>query len=410
MNTSNDNLIKGKLTTLFLLTPILLLLFPAYDYTDNNAKFAFIEIAITLIILSQKKHPLNLDIATKTLLVSLLACSLVSLYIALSHASVPEAKAFRFIQHLVILPFTYCIYLQLKDRYSLSKQLIAAIIICALFVVVYQFSHLCYDSINDKSYYYRRLFLMYRRQDGQLITIAIPLLLLLSNFCKNRTLHQLGLYLCFFIVWTMLFTYSARMSILLGLASLLVHSVLTLRKHRTVMKFRQNAIIYTAILSAFVFTLALPNSTFLQESVARSSDGNLNKVSSGRLDMWSAAWNLFTESPLFGMGPDSYRVHDVGYGAHPHNALFQWLSEWGLLGTILFIIPIIYCIVTNLPTKHRTFKYSITQPYLFLTILNILTLSLISGIYYTSFNIFVCCLIFAIFAANKKSTLLNKSN
>ncbi|QYJ05547.1 O-antigen ligase family protein [Nocardioides panacisoli] len=97
-----------------------------------------------------------------------------------------------------------------------------------------------------------------------------------------------------------------------------------------------------------VAVTALGGSPLLRQQVARTADGDLEAVSSGRLRLWQESLAQL-DSPgawLFGLGPDAFDRLRLGppsvLGAdqrivQPHNATVQWLLEFGVLGTVLVV-------------------------------------------------------------------------
>ena len=58
---------------------------------------------------------------------------------------------------------------------------------------------------------------------------------------------------------------------------------------------------------------------------------------SGRLQHWTKCLGMALADPWLGAGPMHYAwpPNDFAKAAHPHNAFFQWLSEWGIPSTAL---------------------------------------------------------------------------
>ncbi|WP_232798463.1 O-antigen ligase family protein [Salinibacter altiplanensis] len=58
---------------------------------------------------------------------------------------------------------------------------------------------------------------------------------------------------------------------------------------------------------------------------------------SGRLQLWTTSLELAWAHPWFGAGPMHFAWPPFHFatGAHPHNALLQWLAEWGLPSTVV---------------------------------------------------------------------------
>jgi len=80
---------------------------------------------------------------------------------------------------------------------------------------------------------------------------------------------------------------------------------------------------------------------------------NGEDVTSGRLVLYERAWEIFKENPIFGIGWGQFLVVTSGKllsrDLSVHNVYLQLLSETGLVGFILIMIPFLY-------VYYRTFK------------------------------------------------------
>lgn len=74
-------------------------------------------------------------------------------------------------------------------------------------------------------------------------------------------------------------------------------------------------------------------------------------ITSGRLELYSLAWNAFLENPIFGIGWDNFHtlvteefqaLHGFTTVEDVHNIYLQFLTEAGILGTPLLLAPIAY--------------------------------------------------------------------
>lgn len=76
-------------------------------------------------------------------------------------------------------------------------------------------------------------------------------------------------------------------------------------------------------------------------------------ITSGRIYLYDYAFQLFNETPILGIGWRTFSEMSVGVlnndrGSHPHNIYFQLLTELGIIGFILFIIPVIYVLIKTI--------------------------------------------------------------
>lgn len=76
-------------------------------------------------------------------------------------------------------------------------------------------------------------------------------------------------------------------------------------------------------------------------------------VTSGRIYLYESSLKHFAESPIFGIGWRKFREISIGiintdFGSHPHNIYLQLLTELGIIGFVLFMIPLIYVFIRTI--------------------------------------------------------------
>lgn len=70
-------------------------------------------------------------------------------------------------------------------------------------------------------------------------------------------------------------------------------------------------------------------------------------ISSGREDLAKPAMKLFEENPVFGIGAGNYVKVSHQY-TDVHNAYLQVLCEQGLIGLVLMLVPMVYCLINTI--------------------------------------------------------------
>lgn len=86
------------------------------------------------------------------------------------------------------------------------------------------------------------------------------------------------------------------------------------------------------------------HSTFQREA------GFLN----GRGDLWAAALRMVEDRPWLGVGPMHFAYFGIWYGAHPHNAVLQLASEWGLPVAVLVTGLVVWGAIACLRALRRS--------------------------------------------------------
>lgn len=88
----------------------------------------------------------------------------------------------------------------------------------------------------------------------------------------------------------------------------------------------------------------------------------------GRYYLKLLARQGFEEYPFWGIGAGRFPSWSQ-FGTEVHNIYYQLLCEQGLVGFILFVIPSIYCLCTNLFLMIRTEKKTFIYPYILFSFL-----------------------------------------
>ncbi len=133
---------------------------------------------------------------------------------------------------------------------------------------------------------------------------------------------------------------------------------------------------------------------------------------------YKSGYAVFKNYPLFGVGNKNYRLEtrnkfneEKSYfpDTHPHQVYLEFLSEHGLIGTVIFLSIIFFLIFRNIKICLMS-KNSLQLGafcYLITTFLPIIP----SGSFFSDFNITLFFINFSIFyACNPKSNIFNKNS
>ena len=192
-----------------------------------------------------------------------------------------------------------------------------------------------------------------------------PLFLILYNKYKLKEQENYLIY-SFFIISTVLllsvFITGERMSLLLTLASIFIVFMGFL--FAKLFSFKKVTILLLiSSIAILFFALSFPDTT--QRAFFSSIDKILNWRSSDYGLVWQSAYDVWMQSPVFGVGLHKYReacenlgiygssyLNAIGSGVcfHPHNISLQLLSETGLVGFILFYTMVCFLTFSSLKT------------------------------------------------------------
>ena len=207
------------------------------------------------------------------------------------------------------------------------------------------------------------------------LALLPPLLLILYDKYKLQ-IHQNYLIYSFFIISTIVFLTvfitGERMALLLIVASILIffiglisEKIFSLRKLFFLMLLSITAI--------SIFALIFPETT--QRAFFSTIDKIINWKSSDYGLVWQSAYDVWMQSPVFGVGLHKYReacenlgiygtsyLTAIGPGVcfHPHNISLQLLSETGIFGFIIFYLMVFYLATSSLK---KYFKNSLWLPF-----------------------------------------------
>ncbi|OIN48779.1 pilus assembly protein [Pseudomonas azotoformans] len=69
---------------------------------------------------------------------------------------------------------------------------------------------------------------------------------------------------------------------------------------------------------------------YLGIEISKGASDRLTTTLSGRGPIWWQAWHMLVERPWLGFGPMHFADIANEIAAHPHQAILQWASEWGV--------------------------------------------------------------------------------
>ena len=137
--------------------------------------------------------------------------------------------------------------------------------------------------------------------------------------------------------------------------------------------------------------------------------------------LYKSGYNIFKEFPLFGVGNKNYRIKSCNYAfdkkkldankyvcsTHPHQVYFEFLSEHGLIGSLI-ILGILFFMMFKILREILISKNHI-QTGCFIYILINFTPILPSGAFFSDFNLTIFWLNFSLmFASNPQTNIFKK--
>lgn len=113
------------------------------------------------------------------------------------------------------------------------------------------------------------------------------------------------------------------------------------------------SIFIIAIVVAIAFIFVIPENISSRFILTKSLDDGSNRL---RLRLWKAGFKIFLDNFFVGAGPSAMIKYGVSYGAPVantivHNTYIEILCEYGILGFIFFIVPIVKIALKSLFQK-----------------------------------------------------------
>ena len=195
------------------------------------------------------------------------------------------------------------------------------------------------------------------------LALLPPLLLILYDKYKLQ-IHQNYFTYAFFIISTIvfltIFITGERMQLLLILSSILIF-VFGLISEKIFSLKKISLLLILSISIILFFAINFPETT--QRAFFSTIEKIINWRSSDYGLVWQSAYDVWMQSPLFGVGLHKYReacvnlgiygtshMNAIGSGncSHPHNISLQLLSETGIFGFIIFYLMVFYLAISSL--------------------------------------------------------------
>lgn len=182
---------------------------------------------------------------------------------------------------------------------------------------------------------------------GPLMVMAMVFSYFFANATSSRKWRLIAYSVGFLSVLGLIFSF-ARGAGLAG--AVVVGYIIMYSPHN---KFRTMAVlVLAAVLILPLAATVVPLDSYINE-IQSSSEGDTVRTA-----LWRLAWNVFLESPIYGVGASNFGVvasriadaetirgvwNDPGnlYGLAVHNATIQILAEEGIIGVTLWIVMIV---------------------------------------------------------------------
>lgn len=267
-------------------------------------------------------------------------------------AAQPDARD-RYLQTLMHVIFGGLVYTTL-DRFACKPGVLLAmipltvLIVLVVYLVQWHVDPL-YAMHSAKVWFNAPPMHDHIRHTGYQITAALAVLI--AGFSALKTPgKQIGLALLMSLFWGFLFWCGGRSSILSVVAATMATGGFRFLQKKPVLVFV--AWITGSAIVGFLLAewmAVFPWNGLLQGIFKSVPDGltgaEIHRISANRIMFWKTSMESLQGHALFGLGPQAYKwMPNHIYGLQPHNLFVQFLVEWGVVGTTLFLTMLFHLI------------------------------------------------------------------
>ena len=173
-----------------------------------------------------------------------------------------------------------------------------------------------------------------KRFYGQFQTFTLPLLalpLLLPNVARPARAMVFTL-LC---LWWLIAIAGGTRGTWLGMGAAGLVLMFLAPSGRRWLAWQATALCCALLLYWLVFMVL---TGYLGVELSNGAADRLTTSLSGRGPIWLQAWHMILGRPWLGFGPMHFADIANDIAAHPHQAILQWASEWGMLSTLCVVV------------------------------------------------------------------------
>lgn len=178
------------------------------------------------------------------------------------------------------------------------------------------------------------------RHAGYFFTAALAVLLPLFSISPKPLFYTLCLISLAIVLWSCLLWAGGRTATASIILTTIIGAIILVRTHKNAGRFLTYSFA-TLIIGLFIseWISVFPWNGMKHGVVRTISAENIEHLSNSRLTIWAYSLDSIKENLFWGLGANSYfsipdRFRLTG---QPHSMLIQFLLEWGLVGTTLFV-------------------------------------------------------------------------
>lgn len=211
---------------------------------------------------------------------------------------------------------------------------------------------------------------------GQFQILCIPILhgLSLQQGWHKKLFNQEVIYFILLSQWCIVWALAGR-GVVLGLCIACMVTLLTTGVRYKALLLQVAIFALAGAALYFLLFFCIPEWAGLARNIPSSLRFDLSK----RDVLWQGAWQMIQAHPLLGVGPLHYSAVWNHIGAHPHQATLQFLAEWGIPATLLFLFSIMTGMLRGMNKIRK--KTDVLDAALWMALLASLALAQVDGVF-----------------------------
>jgi len=191
---------------------------------------------------------------------------------------------------------------------------------------------------------------------------------------SNKLFNQKIIYAVLLLQWSIVWALAGR-GVLLGLCVACAVTLLATGVRYKALLLQALAFASVGAALYVLLFFCIPEWAGLARDIPSSFRFGLSK----REVLWQGAWEMVQTSPFLGVGPLHYSAVWNHIGAHPHQAALQFLAEWGIPATLLFLFSIMTGMLRGVNTIRN--NTDVLDAALWMALLAALTLAQVDGVF-----------------------------
>ncbi|MCQ4314059.1 O-antigen ligase family protein [Pseudomonas stutzeri] len=211
---------------------------------------------------------------------------------------------------------------------------------------------------------------------GQFQILLIPILhgLSFQQGWNKKLFNQNVIYLALLWQWCIVWALAGR-GVLLGLCIACMVTLLATGARYKALLLQVATFALAGAALYFLLFFCIPEWVGLARDIPSGLRFDLSK----RDVLWQGAWEMIQAHPFLGVGPLHYSAVWNHIGAHPHQATLQFLAEWGIPATLLFLFSIMTGMLRGMNRIRN--NTDVPDAALWMALLASLTLAQVDGVF-----------------------------